>query len=152
MWLNIKREGKIFLIFVILLSIVMPVLFALMGGFCNINSVSLLDKKELARLLATLTFPLTGVLVFVLTQALTLREKYDGEIHLPEVTAYTIMCWVSAFTIVECVITSLFSIQYFKTFCDVWLIIALGFALLILGSLIFSALIFCAYTLTEWFK
>ncbi|MDR0372436.1 MAG: hypothetical protein LBI79_02570 [Nitrososphaerota archaeon] len=134
--------------FMLAVAVLIP-LFALWSGFCSVDLVG--NKEGLAILLATMTFPLTGVMIFVLTQALKLRGDYNqfGMVVKSKVTWYTVMCWASALTIVECVTTGLISLRYITTgaTADVLLVGALCLVMSISILLVFNVLLFFMYTL-----
>ncbi|MDR1993965.1 MAG: hypothetical protein LBQ98_10845 [Nitrososphaerota archaeon] len=147
-----EHKYALFLILAVIISTLILFL-AWQGGFCNIDMIKLdTDKQELARLMASVSFPMTGVLTFVLTQALKLHDDYkksDRPAIKRKSKPYSYMCWASGVTIIGCAITGLFSIQYFKSMVDVWLISALYVLLLILLMFILNILYFCIYTLIE---
>jgi len=147
-----KLRENLPVILMVVVAILIP-LFALLSGFCNVDALDSLGKENLARLLATMTFPLTGVLLFVLTEALKLRTVYNqpGCEVTPRVIWYTVMCWASALAIVGCATTGILSLRYITTAAtaDVLLVSALCLVLSILILLIFNVLLFFTYTLTR---
>jgi hypothetical protein len=149
---NTAVKNNLPVLLMVVVAILIP-LIALASGFCSIDLMNPLDKKDLARLLATMTFPLTGVMTFVLTKALDLREDYNqySRVVQSKVVWYTSVCWASALTIVGCTITGLLSLRYITTGAtsDTLLVGALCLVMSILILLIFNVLLFFLYTLTK---
>jgi hypothetical protein len=145
------KKGGSFLILAMVL-LISAFLFVLYGDFCSIDMMCSSDKKELSRLITSIAFPMTGVLTFVLTQALKLCKDYEKDDRTGikrKAKPYHYMCWVSGVTIVGCAVTGLLSMQYFKSTCDIYLISALCLLLSILVVFILNILYFCIYTLIE---
>jgi hypothetical protein len=116
-------------------------------GFGRVDNV-VVDKTELARLIAIITFPTSGILLFVLGQSLNLRDKYAGQSPIDRiVTAYTYMSVISAITIVVSAITGLLSFIYFKSAGDTLLMVALYFFWSTLILLIINSILFTIYTI-----
>jgi len=140
-----------FTILLVAIVILTP-FFVWQSGFCNIVSiVEDGNDADIAKLITSMTFPMTGVLVFVSNQSLTYLKQYkDGKSRLyNRETAYTCMCCISVATIVACAMASLLSFQYFKSGGDLWLSSALCALLTILTWLILNAVSFCISVL-KW--
>ncbi|MCL2642860.1 MAG: hypothetical protein FWD52_05065 [Candidatus Bathyarchaeota archaeon] len=138
---------------IIIAILVITPIVAWFIGFGRIDTISFstsLDEKkeELARLLVSISFPMTGVLLFVLGQSLTYREKYRGKIGRL-VTAYHYIGVISGITVVGSAIIGLLSMQYFKSGGDTLLVSALCLLLSILVLLIINTISFCIYTMTK---
>jgi len=135
-----------YLIIAVILAVTL--VFAVVLGFGRIDLMSSGDKIELARLMSSITFPMTGILLFVLGQTLSLRKKFAQRNPIDHIAAvYTKMSATSAITLVVSAITGLLSFQYFKSGGDILLIVALYLFLSILTLLIVNTVFFVAYTL-----
>lgn len=113
-----------------------------------LEAMSLNDKKDLANLLAKITFSLGGILLFVLGQALSFHQKYVDVDSLR--IAYRFLSWVSILLIIFCVMDSLFSIIYIMTATALWIFLSALFFLVISAVLVFVALLFGICALTRW--
>jgi len=122
--------------------------FAIALGFGRIDTIS--DPVELARLIASISFPMSTILLFVLNQSLDLRGKYSEKRNVLDriVDTYTKMSVISAATLMGSVITGLCAFQHFKSAGDTWLVIAIYAFLLLLVLLIVNTVFFTIYTLT----
>jgi hypothetical protein len=120
--------------------------FAIALGFGRIDTIS--DPEELARLITSIAFPMTGIMVFVLNQSLSLRQNYLGKID-DIAKVYAKISATSAITLVGSAITGLLSFQYYKSGGDVLLCIALYVFLLILILLIINTVFFTIYALEK---
>ena len=127
----------------------MTLVFAIVLDFGSIDAIS--DPEEVARLMVSITFPMSGILLFVLNQSLDLRGKYSENRNVLDriVDTYTKMSVISAITLVGSAITGLCSFQYFKSAGDdILIVIAVYAFLLILALLIVNTVFFTIYTLT----
>jgi len=115
-------------------------------GFLEVMSLN--DKKELASLLAKITFSLSGILLFVLGQALSFHQKYVDVDSLR--IAYGFLSWISIALVIFCVMDSLFSIIYIMTATAPWIFLSALFFLVISAVLVFVALLFGICALTRW--
>jgi len=123
---------------------------AWISGFGRINPVDVKGNEEVARLITSISFPMTGILLFVLGQSLTYREKYSDEPRVERlVTAYTYIGVTSGITVVGSAIIGLLSLQYYKSGGNMLLVGALCFLLSILVLLVINTVSFCIYTMTD---
>jgi hypothetical protein len=131
---------------IVVLSITL--VFAIAFKFGRIDTIS--DPEELARLITSITFPMSGILLFVLNQSLDLRGKYSDKRNVLDriVDTYTQMSVISAITLIGSAVTGLCSFQYFKSAGDTWLVVAIYAFLLLLVLLIVNTVFFTIYTLT----
>ena len=139
-------ENHAYCTLVVVLAITL--VFAVALGFGRIAPTT--DPQEVARLITSITFPMSGILLFVLNQSLDLRGKYSDKQNVLDriVNTYTQMSIISAITLVASAITGLCSFQYFKSAGDIWLVIAIYAFLLLLVLLIVNTVFFTIYTLT----
>ncbi|MDR0460898.1 MAG: hypothetical protein LBH62_05635 [Nitrososphaerota archaeon] len=139
---------------ILTIVLAMVLVFAVAFDFGRIDTITA-DLSELARLTASITFPMSGILLFVLNQSLDFREKYGvryekDNVHYPIpriVNTYTCMGVISAITLVMSAITGLLSFQYFKSGGDMWLTVSLYFFLSVLILLIVNTIFFTIYTM-----
>jgi len=110
------REQRTFMLSVTVV-LILTFCFAWLSGFYNVALMALADKKELARLIATVVFPLSGILTFVFTQSINLREKLrKSQFTKPiQLTACTRLSQISTATVILCALAGLLSIYYFKS-------------------------------------
>lgn len=145
----IEKYHYLILAVVFAITIISAIIF----DFGRIDLMSPSDKKELARLTTSLAFPMTGIMIFVLGQTLSLRKDYTGKNPVDYIAnVYIKMSAISATTLVASAIIGLLSFQYFKSGGDIWLIIALYLFLSILILLIVSTIFFAIYTLGKTVK
>ena len=137
------QEKKRFLTSVIaILGIVS--LIALISGFCNVTSMVSADKRELARLMASIVFPMSAILTFVFTQSLNLREKLSkSKFTRPiQLIACTRMSQISTATVTLCAVIGLLSIYYYKSSVDILLSVSLYLLPIVFALLVFNVLYF----------
>jgi len=140
----IEKHGYLLLICILVISLFV----ALRAGFGRID-LTVTSETDVARLIATIAFPMSGIMLFVLGQSLVLREKYD-DVECPIsriVTAYTHMSVISAITLVLSAITGLLSFQYLKSAGDVLLSVSIYFFLSVFILLIVNTTFFTIYTI-----
>jgi hypothetical protein len=111
-------------------------------------TMNLNDKKDMARLLGTMTFSLGGILIFVLGQSLSFRQTYIDVDALR--ISYSFVSWISVILVALCVINSLFSILYMMTTTELWMVFSVLLFLSIAAVLIFVAVLFGICAMTKW--
>jgi uncharacterized membrane protein len=139
----IEKYGYLILVVVLAITLI----FAVVLGFGNVDSE---QEGETARLIASISFPMSGIMLFVLGQSLSLYDKYGSDRNVLDrvVDAYKHMSVISAITLVGSALTGLFSFQYYKSGGDTLLIVAIYFFLSTLVLLIINTIFFTIYTLT----
>jgi hypothetical protein len=140
---ELTREKKTFWTSIVILWGLTSFL-TLVIGFCKINPLDLVGNRELARLMASIVFPMSAILTFVFTQSLNLHKelsasKFTRPIQL---TACARMSQISTATVVLCAITGMISVYYLKSAVDILLSISLYLLPLIFALLIFNVLYF----------
>jgi len=138
-----EKERRRFLFAVIGILAITSIL-AFVSGFYNVDSMSPNDKKDLAKSIASIVFPMSAILTFVLTQTVVLRGKLEHSKfdRTSQLTACTRLCHTSISTVMLCAVTGALSIYAFKSANDVLLSGSLYFLSLIFALLIFNVLYF----------
>jgi hypothetical protein len=138
------------MLLLVVIFILVPI-FTYLSGYSNIvTSLSDVTKDGLAKIFVTMTFPLTGVMVFVLGQAVNLRREAIEHHIETDKKGYAFMSWMSVIALATSAIIGIVSVHYIITVNNTWLILSLYLVPLVLVLLIINALLFCIYTLTDW--
>lgn len=146
-WFNLAKK-HVYLLFIISVLSLTPI-FAWHFGFGDISLIEPLDNRDVARLLATMTFPLTGIMVFVLNQILELLAEYSsGDYPLTHVvTTYTYIGVAAIATVIESAVIGILSFQYFKSGGETLLTIAICLLLPLFVLLIVNTAFFFIYAM-----
>ncbi|MCL2475698.1 hypothetical protein [Candidatus Bathycorpusculum sp.] len=117
------------------------------SGFGDVNLIK--DTDGISKIFATMTFPLSGVTIFVLGKA----EKGYHEAIRYDIRAikkgYAIIIGASILILAMSVISGLVSVYYIFTEITPWLTFALYLVPLVLALLLANVIILCIYRLTS---
>lgn len=133
------------------LAIVLAITLIFAGHFRFDSFASTTDPVELARLMTSIAFPMTAIMIFVSGQSLGLRQKYLNKTdYMAKV--YAKISVTSTVALIGSAITGLLSLQYFKSGGDTLLVIALYLFLSIIVLLIVNTVFFTIYALGKTAK